>query len=188
MSEHFVGYEYQDITVKRSMAAFYIDGYENFGWKLDGTRDPAGKPDAVTLSFKRDRKFRGKAELTRLQGQFDACMSEILSLEASKVVKASAAAYTVGVAGTAFMAASVFAYTAGLLRSVLSLGGAQQELYTIQGTVPTAGNFSVGCRFADRCEHCMDICCNRAPALSEISPGHLCRCWLHADTPKEETA
>ena len=44
-------------------------------------------------------------------------------------------------------------YTAGLLRSVLSLGGAQQELYTIQGTVPTAGNFSVGCRFADRCEH-----------------------------------
>ena len=79
-------------------------------------------------------------------------------------------------------------YTAGLLRSVLSLGGAQQELYTIQGTVHTAGNFSVGCRFADRCEHCMDICRNRAPALSEISPGHLCRCWLHADTPKEETA
>ena len=79
-------------------------------------------------------------------------------------------------------------YTAGLLLSVLSLGGAQQELYTIQGTVPTAGNFSVGCRFADRCEHCMDICRNRAPALSEISPGHLCRCWLHADTPKEETA
>ena len=79
-------------------------------------------------------------------------------------------------------------YTAGLLRSVLSLGGAQQELYNIQGTVPTAGNFSVGCRFADRCEHCMDICRNRAPALSEISPGHLCRCWLHADTPKEETA
>ena len=79
-------------------------------------------------------------------------------------------------------------YTAGLLRSVLSLGGAQQELYTIQGTVPTAGNFCVGCRFADRCEHCLDICRNRAPALSEISPGHLCRCWLHADTPKEETA
>ena len=79
-------------------------------------------------------------------------------------------------------------YTAGLLRSVLSLGGAQQELYTIQGTVPTAGNSSAGCRFADRCEHCMDICRNRAPALSEISPGHLCRCWLHADTPKEETA
>ena len=55
MSEHFVGYEYQDITVKRSMAAVYIDGYENFGLMLDGTRDPAGKQDAVTLSFKRDR-------------------------------------------------------------------------------------------------------------------------------------
>ena len=77
-------------------------------------------------------------------------------------------------------------YTAGQLRSVLTQGGAQHERNNNQGTVP--GNFSAGCRFADRCEHCMDICRNRAPALSEISPGHLCRCWLHADTPKEETA
>ena len=79
-------------------------------------------------------------------------------------------------------------YTAGLLRSVLSLGGAQQELYTIQGTVPTAGNFSVGCRFADRCDQCMAICREQAPALTEIAPGHQCRCWLHAGAAGEEAA
>lgn len=70
-------------------------------------------------------------------------------------------------------------YTAGLLRSVLSLGGAQQELYTIQGTVPTAGNFSAGCRFADRCEYCEERCRAQVPPLVEIAPGHLCRCFLH---------
>ena len=49
-------------------------------------------------------------------------------------------------------------YTEGLLRSVISLSGAQKELYTIRGTVPTAGNFSSGCRFADRCTHCTEQC------------------------------
>ena len=71
-------------------------------------------------------------------------------------------------------------YSAGLLRSVTSLDGAQKELYTIRGAVPTAGNFAPGCRFADRCDRCMDVCREKAPALCEIAPGHLCRCWLHA--------
>ena len=76
-------------------------------------------------------------------------------------------------------------YTTGLLRSVTSLGGAQKELYTIQGTVPTAGHFGPGCRFADRCEHCMPLCRERVPGLTEVSPGHLCRCWLHAGGREE---
>ena len=75
-------------------------------------------------------------------------------------------------------------YTEGLLRSVTSLSGAQKELYTIRGTVPTAGNFSSGCRFADRCTHCTEQCRKNIPPLSEIEPGHLCRCFLHS---KKET-
>lgn len=75
-------------------------------------------------------------------------------------------------------------YTEGLLRSVTSLSGAQKELYTIRGTVPTAGNFSSGCRFADRCTHCTEQCRKGIPPLSEIEPGHLCRCFLHS---KKET-
>ena len=70
-------------------------------------------------------------------------------------------------------------YTKGLLRSVTSLGGAQRELYTIRGTVPTAGHFSSGCRFADRCDACMEKCRKSIPPLCEIESGHLCRCFLH---------
>ena len=70
-------------------------------------------------------------------------------------------------------------YTSGLLKSVTSLGGAQKELYAIRGTVPTAGNFSAGCRFADRCEYCEERCRAQVPPLVEIAPGHLCRCFLH---------
>ena len=71
-------------------------------------------------------------------------------------------------------------YTAGLLKSVTSLGGAEKTLYTIRGTVPTAGSFRPGCRFADRCEYRSERCEREAPPLESIAPGHLCRCWLHA--------
>ena len=37
---NFIGYEYQDVTVKRSMASMYADSYQNFGWELDGTAEP----------------------------------------------------------------------------------------------------------------------------------------------------
>ena len=78
-------------------------------------------------------------------------------------------------------------YTAGLLRSVTSLGGAPTTLYAIRGTVPTAGNFSAGCRFAERCEYCQERCRKEAPPLAVIAPGHTCRCWLHP-AQKEGTA
>ncbi|AIQ60114.1 SoxR reducing system RseC family protein [Paenibacillus borealis] len=105
----FVGYEYKDVTVKRRMEQVYTDGYANFGWALDGTSTPLKNVGTVTLKFKRDRKIRNKVELTRLQRQFDASVVEIGALENSKVIRASAVAYIVGVIGTAFMAGSVFA-------------------------------------------------------------------------------
>ncbi len=76
-------------------------------------------------------------------------------------------------------------YTKGLLHSVTSLGGESKELYTIHGTVPTAGNFATGCRFADRCDACTARCREEAPALVSLGEGHLCRCWLHSETAKE---
>lgn len=118
---NFIGYEYHDVTVKRSMASMYADGYENFGWELDGTAEPVGKLDCVTMKFKRDRKLRNKVELTRLQRNFDACVSEILSLETQKYIKASVIAYIIGIIGTAFMAGSVFAVTADRIISCVLL-------------------------------------------------------------------
>ena len=113
--KNFIGYEYRDITVERSMEAMYVDGYQNFGWELDSA---AGFPvgiGSVTLKFKRDRKIRNKAELTRLQRQFDADVNEITTMEKSKGDSATIVAFTVGVIGTAFMAGSVFAVVGGLI-------------------------------------------------------------------------
>jgi len=82
--------------------------------------------------------------------------------------------------------ATAHPYTEGLLKSVTSLGGAQKQLYTIKGMVPSAGHFGTGCRFADRCDRCMEKCRTQAPQLVEIAPGHKCRCWLHADAAEKE--
>ena len=119
--KNFIGYEYRDITVDRSMESMYIDGYQNFGWELDSS---AGLPvgiGSVTLKFKRDRKIRNKAELTRLQRQFDANVNEITRMEKSKGDSASIVAFTVGMIGTAFMAGSVFAVTSGLIIACIIL-------------------------------------------------------------------
>ncbi len=114
-NKSFVGYEYQQVAVKSDMSSVYADGYENFGWKLENSDFASGKPNSVVMRFKRDRKIRNKPELTRLQRQFDSIVSDIVSLESSKRVKASIVAYIVGIVGTVFMAGSVFSVTAGLI-------------------------------------------------------------------------
>jgi hypothetical protein len=111
----FIGYEYQEISVKNEMSSVCADGYANFGWKLEDSSFALGRPDSVVMKFKRNRKIRNKTELTRLQRQFDSIVSNIISLESSKRLKASIIAYTVGIVGTAFMAGSVFSVTAGLI-------------------------------------------------------------------------
>jgi hypothetical protein len=118
----FVGYEYRDITVNSKMLSMYADAYENFGWILEGTSIIMGKIGTVTLNLKRDRKVRNKAELRRLQNQFESHASEIESLEFSKTTKASAVAYVIGIIGTAFMAGSVFAVTSDMIVLTIILG------------------------------------------------------------------
>ncbi|WP_099468719.1 hypothetical protein [Konateibacter massiliensis] len=109
----FVGFEYKDILVKKTMQSVYEDSFSSFGWSAEGVDDAIGKVDSVIMKFKRDRKIRNKAELTRLQKQFEACVSEIVSLEKAKIIKAATVAYVVGVIGTVFVAGSVFAVTGG---------------------------------------------------------------------------
>ena len=112
---NFIGYEYKEATVNRGMESVYTDGYANFGWELDGTAPSQQGISAITLKLKRDRKIRNKAELTRLQRQFESCAAEIDALERSKTTGAMIAAFSIGLLGTAFMAGSVFAYLAGML-------------------------------------------------------------------------
>ena len=111
----FVGYEYKEITVSREMENIYIDAYQNFGWKLEGTPSLPFIGYSVNLKFKRDRKVCNKAELTRLQHQFEVCVSDIDRMKKSKAVNAAMIAYSIGLAGTAFLAGAVFAYLNGMV-------------------------------------------------------------------------
>lgn len=44
---------------------------------------------------------------------------------------------------------------------------------------------SVGCRFAPRCPHAMEVCRTTSPPNVELEPGHVSRCWLHARDARE---
>lgn len=111
----FIGFEYKDVTVNQKMESVYADGYQNFGWTLEGITPSVKGVYKEIMKLKRDRKIINKAELTRLQRQFEACVAEIEALERAKVTAASAAAYIIGVIGTAFMAGAVFAQNAGMI-------------------------------------------------------------------------
>ncbi|MHB2028411.1 MAG: ABC transporter ATP-binding protein [Acidimicrobiales bacterium] len=42
----------------------------------------------------------------------------------------------------------------------------------------------VGCRFAPRCPHAMDICRTTDPPDFNVGDGHTSHCWLHASEPE----
>ena len=109
---NFVGYEYKEIFAEQEKTSMYLDGYMNFGWVADGNIQPTRILGRVSVKLKRDRKILNKAELTRLQRNFDACMKEIDELERSKTQSATIWALRIGLTGAAFMAGPVFAVTA----------------------------------------------------------------------------
>lgn len=112
----YIGYEYKEKIVPAEMASLYMDSYPCFGWEPDpnsayhnGGMLKVGK---ISLRFRRDRKLFNRMELTRLQRNFDGCVSEIERLEQSKTSAATMWALIIGLIGTAFMAGAVFAIAA----------------------------------------------------------------------------
>lgn len=71
-------------------------------------------------------------------------------------------------------------YTEGLLKSIPKLHEEVDRLYAIKGSVPSAVNFPRGCRFAPRCEKCMDRCKEQEPPFYGLSDGRKVRCHLYA--------
>ena len=120
----YIGYEYREITVPREYASLCLDSYPCFGWEEDPNRRQmapgdgavrqaaSARKDSVTLFFRRNRAICNKAELTRLQRNFDSCVAELHALERTKTSASLLAALTIGVIGTAFMAGSTFAVVA----------------------------------------------------------------------------
>ena len=101
----YIGYEYKELFAGGERVSFFLDCYQCFGWLPD---ERMGQMKG-RLVLRRERRIVNKAELTRLQRHFEACMEEIAALERSKTTGAIIAALSVGLAGTAFMAGSVFA-------------------------------------------------------------------------------
>lgn len=72
-------------------------------------------------------------------------------------------------------------YTLGLLKSIPRIeGDDDKRLYIIEGSVPNPLKLPEGCRFSDRCEARMDICCKRVPDLVRVGDREV-RCFLYAD-------
>lgn len=69
-------------------------------------------------------------------------------------------------------------YTKALLKSIPRIG-VKEELYSIEGSVPSLLHLPKGCYFAPRCPFAMDHCRELTPPTFEPQAGHRVRCWLY---------
>ena len=81
-------------------------------------------------------------------------------------------------------------YTHVLLRCALTesagaVGRAGGAHATIPGRVPPPEAWGGACRFAARCEVAMPRCRAAHPALTEVAPGRMVRCFLHTQEADE---
>lgn len=88
-------FEYARTTVKADLAQAACDCYESLGFELTGQRAsaPGGQ---VTLSFRRSRKVRGKAQLAKMQRAMDDTLAAIADYEAEKTKRARIQALSIG--------------------------------------------------------------------------------------------
>lgn len=70
-------------------------------------------------------------------------------------------------------------YTIGLMSSLPSIKNPKKRLATIEGTIPPAYDFPLGCRFSTRCSKVMDRCMNESPNLYPLKEHHHIRCFLY---------
>ena len=70
-------------------------------------------------------------------------------------------------------------YTVGLLESIPKMNESKENLYVIEGVVPSPSAMPKGCRFSPRCSKCMPKCIVQAPPATIITELHTVRCWLY---------
>ena len=74
-------------------------------------------------------------------------------------------------------------YTKALIAAHPDLHGERVLAEGLSGHPPDLSQTMIGCRFADRCPHVMEVCRRIEPTLVTIAPGHIAACHL----VKEET-
>ncbi len=67
-------------------------------------------------------------------------------------------------------------YTKLLMKALPTITKEEGRLETIKGTVPDLSLPIQGCKFADRCPTCREICRSEKPAMKEIERGHFVAC------------
>jgi len=68
-------------------------------------------------------------------------------------------------------------YTYGLLHAIPKLSGTREELEAIPGLVANAQRLPGGCKFHERCSHCMERCKHEIPPMFSIGDDHVAACW-----------
>ncbi|MBR4703633.1 MAG: ABC transporter ATP-binding protein [Oscillospiraceae bacterium] len=53
-----------------------------------------------------------------------------------------------------------------------------KKIEPIKGEPPSPLDVPVGCPFQDRCDHCMAVCKEKKPTLTQLEPGHEVACHL----------
>lgn len=90
-------YDYVTVETNGKMVLETIDCYEALGWQLVKNEGTLSLKTAVT--FKRNRKIGGKAELNKIQARLDEALSSINGYESKKTTTAFAAAMGIGIPG-----------------------------------------------------------------------------------------
>lgn len=67
-------------------------------------------------------------------------------------------------------------YTQGLIMSIPKMSSDVEELYSIDGSIPSFGSLPSGCTFGPRCPYFTEECTKSEPVLKDIGCGHLCAC------------
>ena len=121
----------------------------------------------LTLMRKLHRKNSGLLLITHDMGVVSQMATHIAVMYAGQIVEQADAA--------TFFAKPLHPYSVALLEALPSAATRGKRLKAIPGQVPSAGNFSAGCRFHDRCPVASPACAANPPPLAMIG-GRLVRC------------
>ena len=105
--------EYKNIVVSNDHNALYQEAYECFGWQTCGTRSNLLGERLWTISMWRDLKIKNRAELVKLERQFEDCTEEIAQFERGKKRTAAWITAVVCLIGAALFVGGIFALIIG---------------------------------------------------------------------------
>ena len=145
----FVTYEYMAKTGKAEESARLADLYEAFGWEIVSSAPSA--LSSVTLSLRRDKKLKHRAELRRLQGQAENVLQTIKRMNGAKT-----------------FGARVFSCIFGIIAALVLGGGMCLVMLNAGGAAGFAGGIVLGVAG-------IVLCCVNYPLYKKISQKNTAR-------------